>query len=189
AYGAEVTIEHADYFPNGFSVRYQADKEGRFEAAGIPLRTLGVKVRDEVSGGIALLSDLAPPANGEVLDLGDIVLDDKSPQLAFLDPADGSTVKPLGGPLMIDLGEAAAGLDLSTLLVFYPGGSAQTASDFTIANGRAVGQRAASALAIGSNHLRVTVRDQAGNLGSADTTFAVTGSSLSGHVTAAAGGD
>lgn len=184
AYGAEVSL----YRP-GTQVGFRATAavDGTFVIRGVSLGAIRGQVRDPVTGGIAVLPERSVATNGEVVDYGTIVLDDQAPRLTFLEPAPGSSRAALAGPIVIDLGEGAENLDLSTFRLYYPNG-AQGPADFVFENGRATAVSPyLVGLVIGSNRLRVSVKDASGNLGEAEVTFTVTGATIQGLVMAPGG--
>ncbi len=87
AYGAVVTLNLSGT-PSSSTVQAQAD--GRFTFRGASLGAFNVKVSDPVTAGLAQASGTTS-TNGEVSDLGDLVLDDSPVQVLSVDPADGAT--------------------------------------------------------------------------------------------------
>jgi len=183
AYGADVKLELSGVG----QVSVQADESGAFVATGIPLVEFDLRASDPVSGGIAVVRARRIAANGDTLDLGEIVLDDTAPLAAIVEPADGSVQAGTGGPLVIELADDGSGLELDSLVVYYSSGQAQYASEFQFSQGRAVGVLRPSAVAVGSNTLRAYVKDQSGRIGEAQVTFRVLGATIRGAVLPAAG--
>ena len=87
AYGASVTVQVT---PGGASVTVSADPLGNFEAVGVPLGTVTVRVADPATGGVALATGLSLLADGATADAGTLALDDTPVAVATVDPADGS---------------------------------------------------------------------------------------------------
>jgi hypothetical protein len=74
----------------GPQVPVQVQADGRFTASGIPLGAFTLTVKDPFTGGVALVRDRSTGVNGEVLDLGAIVLDDTLVTAVAVDPPDGA---------------------------------------------------------------------------------------------------
>jgi hypothetical protein len=87
AYGANVTVQVT---PGGASVTVPVDPLGNFEAVGVPLGTVTVRVADPATGGVALATGLSLLVDGATADAGTLVLDDTPVAVATVDPADGS---------------------------------------------------------------------------------------------------
>ena len=183
AYGANVTLQ----LTGVGQVSIQANETGAFVVTGVPLVPFDLRASDPVSGGVAVLRDRQLAANGETLDLGEIVLDNRAPLVAILDPPDGAVHPGVSGPLVIELADDGAGIDTSSLVVYYPGGGGQTAQRFSFAGGRATGALEPSFVGIGSNTLRAYVKDLAGRVGEAVVTFRVLGATIRGTVHPALG--
>lgn len=182
AYGADVLLWRPDIQPPpGF--RATAAVDGTFVIRGVSLGAIRGQVRDPVTGGIAVLPERSVATNGEVVDYGTIVLDDQAPRLTFSEPAAGSSRAALGGPIVVDLGEGAENLDLSTFRLYYPTGAAQGPAEFVFQNGRATAASPyVAGLVIGLNRLRASVKDASGNLGEGEVSFTVTGATIQGLV-------
>jgi len=84
AVGAEVTIR----MQKGSSIKIQAQVDGRFTAAGVPLGAFSVRVHDELSSGIGLLEGLKLTDNEETVNVGVIVLNEatNTPVLELVSP-------------------------------------------------------------------------------------------------------
>lgn len=177
AFGAEVTLES----PRG-SVMTQAQSDGRFTLRGVPLGAFTLRIYDPITTGRATVRGRQVASNGEVVDVGTLVLDIAPPTIAVLEPAEGSTRPALGGPIVLDLADADSGADTTSLRVIYPTGATQAASTFTFQGGRASGHLDASGLAVGENHVRFQVQDLAGNLGEKTVSYTATGATVRGHV-------
>jgi hypothetical protein len=65
--------------------------DGRITATGVPLGAFLVKVTDPVSGGVAYVPAASVDSNGQVVDLGDLVLDITPLSIVSTVPADGAT--------------------------------------------------------------------------------------------------
>lgn len=177
AFGAEVTLES----PRG-SVMTQAQSDGRFTLRGVPLGAFTLRIYDPITTGRAAVWGRQVASNGEVVDVGTLVLDIAPPTIAVLEPAEGSSRPALGGPIVLDLADADSGVDTTSLRVIYPTGATQAASTFTFLGGRASGHLDTSGLAVGQNRVRFQVKDLAGNLGEQVVTYTATGATVRGHV-------
>ena len=183
AYGTDVVLQ----LDGGRGqVKVQAGASGRFTASGVPTGGFDLRASDPVSGGLALARSLSLDANGQVLDLGDLVLDDRAPILAFVEPADGAVRPGVRGPLVLELADEN-GIDPASLSVHYSSGGVEYASAFAIAGGRATGTLQPGWTAVGANTLRAYVKDLAGRVGEAEVTFRVIGATLRGTVRLATG--
>jgi hypothetical protein len=91
AAGANVALA----LDRGGSVVVQAQTDGAFTANGLPLGGFTARVNDPVTTGQALLQGQSIASNGQILDLGSIVLNDTPMALVSIDPADGSTGVPV----------------------------------------------------------------------------------------------
>ena len=87
AYGATVVI---DLLPNRGSITVQTGNDGAFTANGVPLGTLRVRVTDPLTAGIAMTAEHMLSANGEVVDVQTLVLDDTPVAVVSIDPPDGT---------------------------------------------------------------------------------------------------
>jgi hypothetical protein len=91
AAGANVTLA----LDRGGSVVVQAQTDGTFTANGLPLGGFTARVNDPVTTGQALLQGQNIASNGQIVDLGSIVLNDTPMAVLSIDPADGSTGVPV----------------------------------------------------------------------------------------------
>ena len=181
AYGANVTIEH-----ERGSVMVQAQNDGRFALKGVPMGAFKVRVKDEVTTGLATLRNQSLTTNGQVLDVGTLVLDDVPPTATMEAPVDGSTQKAVGVFMIADLADVGSGIDTSSVYVRYPSGGVQLGTNFTVEGNasahtvRVSGQL--SATYIGTNTFWLGFRDLAGNLTEKKVTYTSTGMTVSGTV-------
>jgi hypothetical protein len=182
-FGAEVSLQVA----GSGTIALQAQDDGSFIALGVPIdQTITVKVLDPVTAGRAVLTrhDGAPIkliANGQVLDLGTIQLDDKPPVVVFVQPQDGVTRAQIGGAIVVDVSDVGVGVDPATVCVTYV---ATRAFECTLAfaDGRATGSLNVGRLDVGTNVVKVSAKDFAGNEGSATISYTATGGTLRGRV-------
>ena len=86
AVGAGVTLQLAAGL-----VTLQAQSDGRFTAAGVPLGAFTVRVSDAISGGLGLVSGQSLASNGQTVDVGTITLDANALTVVSVDPPDGAT--------------------------------------------------------------------------------------------------
>lgn len=173
AYGSALTLwAHASG-----TVRLQAGLDGRFTVRGLPLGDFTFWARDAITGGLAVVRGRRLTNNGEVVDLGTIVLDDAPPTFRFLEPVPGTVRAAFGGPLTLEVADVGVGVDATTLsATCVPAGLAYAA-------GRAVGNLEPSCLAVGENVLVVTATDLAGNTGRAEMRLTITGGTVRGRLT------
>jgi hypothetical protein len=85
---------------NRGSVTVQAGNDGRFTARGVPFSTFTVRINDTISTGLALSSG-SITTNGEVLDLGTLVLDDQPLSVVSVTPVVGTIGVSLTQPLTV----------------------------------------------------------------------------------------
>ena len=91
AAGANVTLA----LDRGGSVVVQAQTDGTFTANGLPLGGFTARINDPVTTGQALLQHESIASNGQIADLGSIVLNDTPMAVVSIDPGDGSTGVPV----------------------------------------------------------------------------------------------
>jgi hypothetical protein len=115
AYGAQVTVRLAA----GPQITVQSQADGRFTARGVPLGALSISANDPVSAGLAVLLGRNLAINGQILDVGTLVLDASPPVLTPVEPAPGSVRAAFGGPLVVDVADAG-GVDPSTIAIVQP---------------------------------------------------------------------
>jgi hypothetical protein len=97
AAGANVTLA----LDRGGSVVVQAQTDGTFTANGLPLGGFTARINDPVTTGQALLQHESIASNGQIVDLGSIVLNDTPMAVVSIDPADGSTGVPVNQSIKI----------------------------------------------------------------------------------------
>ncbi len=117
AYGASVKLTLLDSPGGSFST--QAQTNGEFEFAGVPLVRFRVDLNDPVTAGRGQVSGRLE-TNGQLLDLGPILLDDTPVSVVGVIPADGSTLVPLDQPVQIVFSDAlqnTGGISVSGLSV------------------------------------------------------------------------
>ena len=85
---------------NRGSVTVQAGNDGRFTARGVPFSTFTVRIDDSITTGLALSSG-SIDTNGQVLDLGTIVLDDQPLTVVSVTPAPGTIGVSLTQPISV----------------------------------------------------------------------------------------
>ena len=91
AAGANVTLT----LSRGGSIVVQAQTDGTFSANGLPLGGFTVRINDPVTTGQALVQGQSIDTNGELINLGSIVLNDTPMAVVSIDPGDGSTGVPV----------------------------------------------------------------------------------------------
>jgi uncharacterized repeat protein (TIGR01451 family) len=92
AFGAAITVA-LDAGRGAVALYSQSD--GRFQADGIPLGAFDVRIRDQFTAGVALVQGRELTANGQVLNVGNVVLDDSDPVVVSVSPEDGSVDVPV----------------------------------------------------------------------------------------------
>ena len=180
AYGALVTVR----LTSGPLVNVQAQADGRFTARGVPLGALTVTASDPITAGLAVARGLSLATNGQVLDIGTLVLDASPPVLTPVEPAPGSVRATFGGPLVLDVSDAG-GVDPSSLAIVQP--YLGNAAPFVLAAGRATSTLRPDAVVVGENRYVAQVKDLSGNLTTTEWRFTVTGGILRGTVLRADG--
>ncbi len=105
AAGAQVTVKLEPFRGN---VALQAQGDGRFTFHGVPLGPLSMRVNDPITKGVALVKDLGLSVNGEVLDVGTIVLDDSPVAVVSVDPPDGAVAVPVGTKVRLTFSDPLA---------------------------------------------------------------------------------
>ncbi|MEA2464338.1 MAG: large repetitive protein, partial [Acidobacteriota bacterium] len=105
AYGASVVI---DLLPNRGSIAVQTDNSGAFNANGIPLGALKVRVTDPLTAGIAMTPEQVLSDNGQVIDVQTLVLDDTPVAVVSVDPADGTIGVATNQPIVLAFSDALA---------------------------------------------------------------------------------
>ncbi len=74
--------------------------QGIWTLNNVPLGTLNIKVTDEVSGGIARASNIVLATNGQVVDVGTMVLDNTPISVVSVEPANGAVSVPTNGTVV-----------------------------------------------------------------------------------------
>ncbi|HKU73806.1 MAG TPA: LamG-like jellyroll fold domain-containing protein [Pyrinomonadaceae bacterium] len=74
--------------------------QGIWTLNNVPLGTLNIKVTDEVSGGIARANDVVLATNGQVVDVGTMVLDSTPISVVSVEPANGALAVPTNGTVV-----------------------------------------------------------------------------------------
>src|SRR4030095_5030787 len=74
--------------------------QGIWTLNNVPLGTLEIKVTDEVSGGIARAKNVVLATNGQVVDVGTMVLDSTPISVASVEPANGTVSVPTNGTVV-----------------------------------------------------------------------------------------
>lgn len=85
----------------GGSVVVQAQTDGTFTAQGVPLGAFSVRINDPVSTGQAIVTGQSLGTNGQVVDLGNIILNDTPLAVVSITPSDGSTGVPVNQNIVI----------------------------------------------------------------------------------------
>jgi hypothetical protein len=96
------------------SVTVQAGNDGRFTATGVPFSTFTVRINDPITTGLALASG-SITTNGQILDLGTIVLDDQPLSVLSITPAGGAIGVSLTQPVVVTFSnqlQFAAGISI-----------------------------------------------------------------------------
>ena len=96
AAGASVTLQLASIA----QTTLQAQNDGRFTFRGATLGVFTVRVADPVTAGVARATG-SLGANGQTVDLGNLVLDDSLVQVVSVDPADGAVGVSVTQPLRL----------------------------------------------------------------------------------------
>ena len=105
AVGANVTIQLA----TGGSITLQAQNDGSFSAAGVPLGNFTVQISDQVSGGLVAVLAQSLAHNGDTDNLGTITLDGNALSVVSSNPTDGATGFGVTAPITITFSEALTG--------------------------------------------------------------------------------
>ncbi len=127
AVGANVSIQLAA----GGVVDVQAQNDGRFTAAGVPLSAFTVHVSDPLTAGLGFVGGQAVTANGEIVDVGTIVLDADALAVLAVDPPDGAVNVDLQKAVAVTFSEPLAGtggISLTSASGFAPA-SVQLSAD------------------------------------------------------------
>ena len=116
---------------------------GTFEFVGIPLGPFSISVFERITSGVRA-RDGSLDTDGQVVDVGDLVLDNSAPRVVSVQPPDRATNAPLSGPITLTFSEpmvpstlrAPGGVpvDLANLLVLQ--GSTAIAGTLSVATDR-----------------------------------------------------
>jgi hypothetical protein len=113
ALGTEVTLH---LLPDRGVLVFNAGNDGRFEINGVPLGNFELRLLDSVSGGVGLVQAQNVAQNGQVVDVGDVVLDDTPVEAVAFDPAAGSLNVAVDRPITVVFSDrlaSAQGLTVS----------------------------------------------------------------------------
>lgn len=102
AVGANVVIQLA----TGGSITLQAQNDGSFTAAGVPLGNFSVQITDQVSGGLAAILAQTLKNNGDTANLGTITLDGNALSVVSTNPTDGTTGFGVTQPITVTFSES-----------------------------------------------------------------------------------
>jgi hypothetical protein len=91
AAGVQVTVD----LGNGRKVVVTTGTDGRFALSGIPIGSFVLRVKDPAAESYAFKAGLAITANGQEIDVEDLVLDNSVVTLVTIDPPDGAIDVPL----------------------------------------------------------------------------------------------
>ncbi len=105
--GTAAAVGASVYLAVGSSPRIglQAQNDGRFTFRAVPLNGFTLDVADPITGGVARRAGVAS-TNGEVVDLGDIVIDDEPISVVSVSPNDGAAEIPSGQSVQILFSDA-----------------------------------------------------------------------------------
>src|SRR5208337_2073801 len=103
----------------GGSITLQAQNDGTFAAAGVPLGAFSVQINDPSTQGVAAIEGQSITFNGQTVNLGTITLDGNALSIVSSNPTDGTTGVAINQPLTVTFSEALA----STSGVFVTNGT------------------------------------------------------------------
>ena len=103
AYGANVTLQAA----TGAKTSQQAQPDGSFEFRGVVLGNVSVSVADSVTAGVARATATIA-ANGDVVDLGTLTLDDAAVAVVNTSPVDGALGISVSQPVQVTFSDPLA---------------------------------------------------------------------------------
>lgn len=94
---------------DGQTVRFYShtDAQGLWVFENIPLGAVRVGAYDAASPGVALVTGVTLNANGQTLDVGDVLLDNTPIRVVSVTPAPGAVNRPTNTPLTVTFSEAA----------------------------------------------------------------------------------
>jgi hypothetical protein len=98
ALGTEITLR---LLPNRGTLTFNAGGDGRFETTGVPLGNFELRLLDRVAGGVGLVEGRSIGANGQLVDVGDVILDDTPVEAVAFEPSDGSLNVPVNQPIVV----------------------------------------------------------------------------------------
>jgi len=113
ASGAEVTLQ---LLPNRGALVIYATSDGTFDVRGVPLGAFTLRVRDAFSSGAALVEGKSLASNGQILDVGDVVLDETPVSVVAFSPPDGAVQIPVTQPIAVTFSDrliSPAGITVS----------------------------------------------------------------------------
>ncbi len=90
------------------AVTLYTQADGHFEARGVPLGTFDLRVRDPLTAGLALVPAQRLDVNGQVLNVGQIALDDTDVVFVSADPADGAVNVPTNHVVRVQFSDPLA---------------------------------------------------------------------------------
>ena len=104
AVGAEVTVSAGPI--GNIRVTVPVVAAGTFRADGIPLGAITLRVVDAISGGAGFVGGLTAASDGQLLAVGDLVLDNTPLTVVSSTPADGALNVPVTTPIVLVLSDA-----------------------------------------------------------------------------------
>ncbi|HEX2874243.1 MAG TPA: carboxypeptidase regulatory-like domain-containing protein [Polyangiaceae bacterium] len=108
ALGTEIALK---LLPNRGNLTLYADESGAFETAGVPLGAFELAFRDPFSAGVAQLVGLSLTSDGEIADVGDVLLDETPVEAVAFAPLDGSLGVAINQPLRITFSDRLSSSD------------------------------------------------------------------------------
>ncbi|HKY34350.1 MAG TPA: carboxypeptidase regulatory-like domain-containing protein [Polyangiaceae bacterium] len=113
ALGTQITLA---LLPNRGSLPLVATDDGSFEAEGVPLGAFELDLRDPFTTGVAKVSGLSLTTNGQIADVGDVMLDDTPIEAIAFEPLDGALDISVTQPIRVTFSDrlrSASGLTVS----------------------------------------------------------------------------
>lgn len=132
AFGTEVTLK---LLPNRGTLTFNADGEGRFETTGVPLGSFELRLLDRVSNAVGLVQGHSVSANNQILDVGNVVLDDGPVEAIAFQPAEGALGVPVNQPILVlfsDRLASPAGITVSNGSSTLPVSASLSSDGFTV---------------------------------------------------------
>jgi hypothetical protein len=108
ALGTEIALK---LLPNRGNLSLYADETGAFETAGVPLGAFELGFRDPFSAGVAKLVGLSLASNGEIVDVGELLLDETPVEAVAFEPVDGSFGVAIHQPLRVTFSDRLSSSD------------------------------------------------------------------------------